>query len=125
MPRYPNISGTPDRVDSEGNRLCRNCDNLVAKGRQHYCSEKCMDEFFRNNTWHYVRMDVLKRDRYRCSSCNQRFRKKELDVDHIIPVKMGGSLFNKSNLRTLCRKCHKRKNRQDIAALERLKNPKN
>lgn len=118
MTRYPKISDTPDKLDSLGKKLCRNCDNLIAKGRRHYCSKKCLDEFNRNNTWMFVRMDVLKRDNYRCSICKKRFRKKELDVDHIIPIQMGGQLFDKKNLRTLCKDCHKRKSKLDSYALK-------
>ncbi|MFC1768636.1 HNH endonuclease [Nanoarchaeota archaeon] len=117
MTRYPKISETPDRIDSWGNKLCRNCDSLVASGRRHYCSKKCMDEFVRNNLWVLVRMDILRRDKYRCSICEKRYRRRELDVDHIIPVRMGGKLFEKANLRTLCKECHKAKSRLDSEAL--------
>jgi len=103
MPRYPRISDTPDKFDSAGNVLCRNCEKTVAVGRRHYCSKECMDSFNRNNSWFWVRKDVLRRDRYKCSICKERFRKRELDVDHIIPVQMGGRLFEKANLRTLCK----------------------
>src|SRR5210317_1819597 len=105
MPRYPRISDTPDKFDLEGNKLCRNCDSLVSVNRRHYCSEDCMDEFNRNNSWYFVRKDVLRRDRYKCSICKKRYRKAFLDVDHIIPVKERGKLFDKENLRTLCKEC--------------------
>lgn len=118
MSRYPRISDTEKRVDSSGNTLCRNCENIVLQGRRHYCSERCMDEFNRNNTWMFVRKDVLRRDKYKCSICNTRFRKALLDVDHIIPVNMGGQLFNKENLRTLCKDCHKMKTNLDRISLE-------
>ncbi len=117
MPRYPRIADTPDRFDKDGNRLCRNCDNTVAQNRRHYCSRECMEEFNRNHSWLFVRKDVLKRDRYKCSICNKRFRKRDLDVDHIIPLRMGGQLFDKKNLRTLCRECHRAKTRLDDEAL--------
>jgi len=116
--RYPRITDTEDRYDREGNKLCRNCEQPVAENRRHYCSKECMDEFVRDHFWYYVRKDVLKRDRYRCSICKQRFRKKQLDVDHIIPVQMGGQLFDKDNLRTLCKECHKAKSRLDSEALK-------
>ncbi|MBN1157397.1 HNH endonuclease [Candidatus Woesearchaeota archaeon] len=77
-----------------------------------------MEMFNRNNSWHFVRKDVLRRDKYRCSICNKRFRKKDLDVDHIIPVRMGGHLFDKKNLRTLCKECHKKKSELDRWVLE-------
>lgn len=118
MNRYPRISDTKDRFDSFGNKLCRNCDNFVMKGRRHYCSKECMDEFNRNNSWYFVRKEVLRRDNYRCGICKKRFRKKFLDVDHIIPVRMGGKFFDKPNLRTLCKDCHKLKSKLDSEALK-------
>ena len=120
MPRYPRISDTPDRYDAIGQKLCRNCERPVAANRKQYCSKECMDTFNRNNSWFFVRKDVLRRDHYQCSICKQRFRKKELDVDHIIPVQMGGQLFDKDNLRTLCKTCHKAKTKLDAEALKDL-----
>ena len=117
MSRYPRVSDTPDRFDLEGRKLCRNCDNRVAPHRKHYCSEKCMKEFNRNHTWRFVRKDVLRRDNYVCGICRKRFRKHQLEVDHIIPVQMGGELFDKKNLRTLCKDCHTFKTILDREAL--------
>ncbi len=111
--RYPRISDTPDRFDLEGNKLCRNCDNQVNEGRRNYCSEKCMEEFNRNNSWYFVRKDVLRRDGYRCSICKKRYRKADLDIDHIIPIQKMKDFFNKDNLRALCRSCHKAKTKLD------------
>jgi 5-methylcytosine-specific restriction protein A len=116
--RYPRISDTPDRFDEKGQRLCRNCELPVSEKRRHYCSSDCMEEFNRNNSWFFVRKDVLRRDNYRCSICKKRFRKALLDVDHIIPVRMGGMLFDKANLRTLCKECHKAKSDLDREALK-------
>ena len=116
--RYPRISETPDRFDLNGNKLCRNCDSLVT--RRHYCSKACMDEFNRNNSWYFVRKDVLRRDRYKCSICKKRFRKAFLDVDHIIPIRMGGKPYEKENLRTLCKECHKAKSKLDHDVLRNI-----
>ncbi len=120
MTRYPRISDTPDRFDKSGNKLCRNCDETIGKGRRHYCSKNCMAKFNRDNTWFFVRMDVLRRDKFRCSICEKRFAKKKLDVDHIIPVQMGGKLFDKKNLRTLCKECHKMKSKLDSEAISEI-----
>jgi 5-methylcytosine-specific restriction enzyme A len=117
MARYPRISDTPDRFDNFGNKICRNCDKPIAEGRRYYCSKRCMDEFNRNNSWYFVRKDVLRRDNYRCSICKKRFRKSELDVDHMIPVQMRGKFFEKANLRTLCKECHRSKSELDREAL--------
>ena len=120
MSRYPRISDTPDKFDSFGNKLCRNCDKLIAERRRHYCSQNCMAEFNRNNSWYFVRKDVLRRDNYRCSICEKRFRKAELNVDHIIPIQMGGKFFEKANLRTLCKECHKSKSKLDSEVLSNI-----
>jgi 5-methylcytosine-specific restriction endonuclease McrA len=117
MPRLPLVSNTPNRFDKQGNKLCRNCDNLIAKNRRHYCSKNCMDEFNRNNSWYFVRKDILKRDRYSCRICKKRYRKAFLDIDHIIPIRMGGKAYDKKNLRTLCKDCHKAKSGLDKDAL--------
>lgn len=74
-----------------------------------------MEVFNRNNTWMFVRKDVLRRDGYRCGICKQRFREAQVEVDHII--RMGGQLFEKANLRTLCKSCHKAESRLDDEAL--------
>ena len=75
-----------------------------------------MNHFNRENSWFWIRKDVLRRDKWKCAICGERFRKKELDVDHIIPVNMGGQLLDKKNLRTLCRPCHKKKTELDREA---------
>jgi len=120
MGRYPRISDVKNMIDSDGNTICRNCEKIVATNRRHYCSKECMDEFNRNNSWFWVRKDVLRRDRYTCQICKQRLRKKFLDVDHIIPIRMSDSMnvYNKDNLRTLCKECHKAKTKLDKEALE-------
>jgi 5-methylcytosine-specific restriction endonuclease McrA len=115
--RYPKISDIANEV-VHGVKICRNCGNPVAKGRRHYCSRKCMNEFVRNNQWSWVRLDVLRRDAFKCSICGRRYPMSQLDVDHIIPVQMGGELFNKENLRTLCKECHRAKTRLDAGALK-------
>ncbi|MDZ7969242.1 MAG: HNH endonuclease [Nostoc sp. DedSLP03] len=55
-----------------------------------------------------VRIFVFERDKYQCQSCHCIFSKTELNVDHIIPLALGGS-NDLSNLQTLCRDCNKKK----------------
>ncbi len=117
MPRFPRISDTPDRYDRQGRKRCRNCDEPVAAGRRHYCSQRCMDAFNRDRTWAFVRSDVLRRDGYRCGICKRRFPKALLDVDHILPLQLGGVPFDKANLRALCKACHKAKSALDREAI--------
>jgi 5-methylcytosine-specific restriction endonuclease McrA len=113
--RFPRIRDV--RNDTiNGTTVCRNCTNPVPPRRKHYCSDSCLTEFNRNNSWYWVRKDVLRRDRFRCSICGERKRKALLDVDHIIPLQMGGKHFDKGNLRTLCKECHKAKTKLDSDA---------
>lgn len=114
--RFPRVSDFVNEKDGAGNKICRNCDGLVSTSRRHYCSKSCMHEFNRNHDWFWVRKDILKRDKYKCSICLKRHRKDNLDVDHIIPVRKGIDPFNKANLRLLCKECHKAKTRLDREA---------
>jgi hypothetical protein len=62
-----------------------------------------------------VRMDVLKRDDYRCTKCGASPRDDKsvrLEVDHVIPVSRGGS-STMDNLRTLCFSCNQGKKDRD------------
>lgn len=43
------------------------------------------------------------------------------EVDHIVPVSMGGDFFDWSNLQILCRPCHKIKTRSDTASRARAR----
>jgi 5-methylcytosine-specific restriction enzyme A len=80
-----------------------------------------MHRFRVNNTWKFVRKHILMRDRYTCGLCGERKVKKQLDVDHIIPVTMGINPFDKDNLRALCKECHKAKTALDRGALSKSK----
>lgn len=117
MPRLPRVSEFKNEVIND-QKICRNCSNPVSKNRRHYCSEQCMLEFNRNHDWYWVRKDILKRDKYICSICRTRFKKELLDVDHIIPIFMGGDPFDKQNLRTLCKECHKSKSKLDSSVFK-------
>lgn len=58
------------------------------------------DDWFRNNDSNH--------GWYTCARCGKKIRKAEVDVDHIIPQKYGGSdkLFN---LQCLCKHCNRSK----------------
>ncbi|MGL4741613.1 MAG: HNH endonuclease [Sarcina sp.] len=45
---------------------------------------------------------------YKCVRCKKKFRKKDIDVDHIIPKRYGGSdkLYN---LQAMCKHCNRSK----------------
>ena len=116
MGRFPRIADMEIPKDEFGRSLCRECAELVPKGRRAYCSNGCMHKFTRDHTWSLVRDDVLRLHRFKCQICDKRYRKSLLEVDHIIPIHMGGQLFDKDNLRPLCKECHRAKTRLDREA---------
>lgn len=56
---------------------------------------------------HY-RLAVFRRDEYTCRHCGSRPGYAGLEVDHIIPVALGGR-DHFENLQTLCGPCNRRK----------------
>lgn len=59
---------------------------------------------------------------YHCGECDTGIRKKQTDVDHIIPQKYGGSDSN-WNLRATCQHCNRsKKDSLNGVAFELIKN---
>lgn len=52
-----------------------------------------------------MRVDVLRRDGYRCQMCGRKAADIEMHVDHIVPVSRGGTT-EMTNLQTLCIDCN-------------------
>ena len=55
-----------------------------------------------------TRVDVLKRDNYRCVFCGATAKDTQLQIDHIVPFSKGGS-HDLGNLQTLCVECNRGK----------------
>lgn len=71
---------------------------------------------FKRQLWHwqkhgrpptspYLRMTVLRRDRFKCVACDSTYR---LEIDHVKPWHYGGKT-RLSNLATLCHECNRTK----------------
>ena len=58
--------------------------------------------------WAKVRRQVLDRDGWRCVKCGKAGRP---EVDHVLPLHLGGDAWALDNLQTLCRACHIQKTR--------------
>lgn len=56
------------------------------------------------DNWQDIRNKALLRDDYKCGNCGG---SKDLNVHHIVPKGRGGT-HNLSNLKTLCKDCHKK-----------------
>jgi 5-methylcytosine-specific restriction endonuclease McrA len=52
--------------------------------------------------------DLLRIQRYRCAYCHVRITSKTKQIDHIMPLALGGT-NNRCNLQMLCRPCNARK----------------
>lgn len=52
-----------------------------------------------------LRLQILRRDNHTCQSCGAKAPDVALEVDHVLPVALGGS-DEPSNLRTLCEACN-------------------
>ena len=112
-----------DRYQTKYGELCPVCARLrkeFEKGRRIYCSEKCADDFSKTFVrWNDIRDEVLKRDHYTCQDCGKADETGDgMDVDHIIAVALGGPMWDKDNMETLCEKCHRKKTKEDMAMLK-------
>lgn len=68
--------------------------------REKYFSKN--DAYDNNNGW------------YRCVKCGRSFRKGDMDIDHIIPQKYGGS-DRETNLQCICKHCNRSKQASEIS----------
>lgn len=125
----------------DGKYLCRVCGTEVKPPKITFCSPACV-ALWRWETHPKVRRRaVYMRDKGICSCCGEdtrsislryarqhwnlpKDRKSVWDVDHVMPLKLGGT-HALDNLQTLCYLCHKQKTRDDdmpaIAAYKRQK----
>ncbi len=101
------------RLRTEARRAarCVECGKGLPSRRTPYCSRRCQWKFHGHFFWDSARSYVLLRDRYTCRLCGVRRRARELDVDHIVEVALGGAALEYSNLQTVCRPCHRAKTR--------------
>jgi 5-methylcytosine-specific restriction protein A len=56
--------------------------------------------------WPRIRLDVLERDGYLCQIQAKRCTSQADQVDHIVPVHLGGAWHDPMNLRASCSNCN-------------------
>ena len=71
--------------------------------------------------WARLRLRILHRDGFRCRCCGKSGR---LEVDHIVPVFKGGSMWDPGNLQSLTRDCHIKKSRMENQKRFAAENPR-
>ena len=103
--------GARRRAEARRAGLCVECGRGLASHRTPYCSRRCRWRFHGHYFWDSARSYVMLRDRYTCQLCHTRRRARELDVDHIVEIAVGGAALEYSNLQTVCRGCHREKTR--------------
>ena len=59
----------------------------------------------RSRRWQALRLSVLMAADWTCADCAGLAQ----EVDHIVPTRAGGSMWDASNLQPLCRSCHIKK----------------
>lgn len=64
-------------------------------------------ELYRSAAWKKIRKLVLERDGYRCRIRGKRCTVVATEVDHIVPLIMGGAPLDLGNLRAACAKCNR------------------
>jgi 5-methylcytosine-specific restriction endonuclease McrA len=101
--------GARRRTEARRAARCVECGKDLPSRRTPYCSRRCQWKFHGHYFWDSARSYVMLRDHYTCRLCGTRRRARELDVDHIIEIALGGAALEYSNLQTVCRPCHRAK----------------
>ena len=66
------------------------------------------------------RLRILRQWKSHCVGCNKNLLGVAFEVDHFIPVELGGD-DEDYNMRPLCIPCHKRKTKADIKAISKAR----
>lgn len=106
MPRKPKrpcgYPGCPELTDG---LYCVKHKHLMGRNYNKYERDDFTKTFYNTPEWRAVRQRKLNINPV-CECCG---KKKATMVDHITPIKQGGSKFDLSNLQSLCWACHSSK----------------
>lgn len=96
--------------------MIRNCDSCgqeyeAQRSTSKFCSDDCR---YRKNSRaskrrripNDIRYRILRRDGFRCRYCGAEPARKELRVDHVVPIAAGGAPLALANLVTACYECN-------------------
>jgi hypothetical protein len=68
-----------------------------------------------------IRKKLIESNGKKCSKCLKEFNTSYLELDHIIPISIGGAIFDNDNFQILCNYCHKKKTYVDNSTVACLK----
>lgn len=71
--------------------------------------------------WSWIRSEIYERDNKTCRLCSLNLERRSYAIDHIKPIALGGSQWDKSNMQLLCVPCHKAKTVDDIKGIAVLR----
>jgi 5-methylcytosine-specific restriction endonuclease McrA len=101
--------GSRRKAEARRARRCVECGSELPNGRSPYCGRRCQWRFQGRYFWDAARTYVIHRDRFTCQACRRRHRVRDLEVDHIWEIALGGPALDYTNLQTMCRACHRAK----------------
>ena len=111
---WPEVRDFQSSQSALGNRICSWCHSSLIRGKISRCGKaECSNAVRALYSWDRCKKLILRRDGLRCVLCGDSAD----EVDHIIPVSLGGS-GDDENLRSLCHACHCK----ETARLRREKN---
>lgn len=114
-----NLSDIKNKYDENGIKLCKWCGKAMpdCHGNMKYCSNKCSNSAYIYTTPHHPlpKKYILNLQGNKCNICGVEFNHKncEFDLDHIVPIWCGGSIFDLKNRQMICKKCHKEKTKRE------------
>ena len=125
---------SPVAVQRTKEDKCPNCGKPKSEWKRRTdwscCSVECTSnyykEFDKSISWEQFRYNIFKRDGGRCAMCGSVHLRwsegagvmvpveSELIADHVVPIELGGGMWDTGNVQTLCVSCNKVKTRLDM-----------
>lgn len=108
------------------NKLCW-CGTKPEKPRRKWCCQTHADLWYFSirGYWAGVRYGVIQLHNFTCNDCGFQSKKdSDFDVDHELAIALGGMCYDIDNLRPLCKKCHKKKTKEDMGKLKHQRKSK-
>lgn len=109
--------------------ICPVC-NKENKRQYRCCSKECTQEFWKiafwSNTDKFIKI-IKEKSNGKCAMCGKEAKsiyknnKCEFDIDHIVPIALGGNEFDIGNMQILCEDCHKLKTKIDIRKIAKIR----